>query len=69
MIDACVEFQSAAYKTDIYSSAGGQTEGGTTLSFRCISKNMQVPLKRDTVASDYGDIGINSGNEFNPSHS
>jgi hypothetical protein len=30
---------------------------------------MQVPMKRETVASDYGDIGINAGNEFSPSHS
>jgi hypothetical protein len=29
MIDVRIGFQSASYKTDIYSSAGGQTDGRT----------------------------------------
>jgi len=69
MIDVCIGFQSASYKTDIYSSAGGQTDGRTDALFWWISKNMQVPMERETVASDYGNIEINSGNEFNASHS
>jgi len=68
MIDVCIELQSAAYKAGIYSSAGG-SDGRTDALFLWISKNMQVLLKRAAVAAHYGNIGINSGNEFSPSHS
>lgn len=68
MIDVFIEFYEVLlHIKQIFIVRPG--DGRTDALFCCVSKNTQVPMKRETVATHYANIGINSGNEFSTSHS